>query len=93
MNHRFHLSNSYFSNIFVLSLIVLTYIGFSDKAKEGTFVGQFTRKPATYNNFNCKQPDNSGKGEDCVTINYTKLGFWNDVSCEIKLPAICQMGS
>ena len=45
---------------------------------------------AAYVNWDTGEPnDNDDTGEDCVDLK--KHGSWNDMSCDYKLPFVCQM--
>ncbi|XP_034052556.1 ladderlectin-like [Gymnodraco acuticeps] len=61
-----------------------TWIGLHDIAKEGRWMWS-DGSVATYFNW-YRQPNNSGRGEDCVN-NFR--GKWNDVRCSATLPSVC----
>ena len=64
------------------------WIGLSDTVEEGKFVG-VDGAPLGYANWAKGQPDDSGGGEDCVTLTLGD-GKWNDVGCGKPLPYLCE---
>ena len=54
---------------------------------------------AAYVNWDTGEPNDNGTGEDCVDLksrsthdeDKDKHGSWNDMSCDYKLPFVCQM--
>ena len=56
-----------------------TWIGLSDRAKEGTFVWEKTGQKANYANWLPSEPDDYGQNED-FTIMLAMNGQWNDDS-------------
>jgi hypothetical protein len=64
------------------------WIGLTDEVTEGTFLWA-TGAPPRYTNWLPGQPDDFGKGEDCVTITLGD-GRWNDADCGRSLPYLCE---
>ena len=64
------------------------WIGYNDITLENywDWDGPF----GTYFNWNAGQPDNAGSGEDCVLLNQTNSGSWNDVSCSTSTYFVCE---
>jgi hypothetical protein len=62
------------------------YIGYSDRAEEGTFVW-VDGTSTGYDNFNAGEPNNSGD-EDCVMV--IASGGWNDVVCGSGGRFVCE---
>ncbi|MDD5124331.1 lectin-like protein [Methylovulum sp.] len=63
------------------------WLGLSDYVTEGSFQW-VTSEPFTYNNWNTGQPDNKKDAEDCAVVN--SVGKWEDVNCDISLPALIE---
>ena len=69
------------------------WIGIHDKTNEGKFTYESDGKPITWKNWNKREPNNWGKGEDCVHIAnglYGRGGLWNDLNCARKLAFVCE---
>ncbi|XP_038073370.1 low affinity immunoglobulin epsilon Fc receptor-like [Patiria miniata] len=68
-----------------------SWIGLNDRFTEGKF--EYTDgSPFTYDAFPPPEPNNAGRGENCVEINNSgTLGRWNDHRCSVRKPFICQM--
>uniref|UniRef100_A0A3Q2XRY0 CD209 antigen-like n=1 Tax=Hippocampus comes TaxID=109280 RepID=A0A3Q2XRY0_HIPCM len=66
------------------------WIGLSDHIKEGTWVW-VDGTPLTTEFWQNEQPNNLGN-QDCVEIQTksSRLGTWNDVSCSLQQPWICE---
>jgi hypothetical protein len=64
------------------------WIGLTDEATEGSFVWA-TGARLGWSNWLPAQPDDSGTGEDCVTLTLGD-GRWNDADCGKPLPYLCQ---
>ncbi|XP_072484095.1 mannose-binding protein C [Notamacropus eugenii] len=64
------------------------FLGITDKVQEGKFV-YMTGERVTYTNWRENEPNNSGSGEDCVTLNDD--GSWNDISCTTSLLVVCEL--
>ena len=43
-----------------------------------------------YDNWSCDNPDDSQGKQDCVAINWAKLGKWDDGFCKASYPFVCQ---
>ena len=65
------------------------WIGYTDKANEGTWLWA-NGDPATYTNWDRGEPNDSG-GEDCAII--FAWGTWNDLPCSHTLCAIVEWES
>ena len=71
------------------------WIGIHDITNEGKFTYESDGKPITWKNWNKNEPNNYGKGEDCVHITNGLYGpaaggLWNDLSCARKLAFVCE---
>ena len=66
----------------------VVYIDGTDAATEGTFVSNVTGKNLTYLPWSGGEPNN-WDNEDCLNI-YRDSSKWNDITCESKLPSICE---
>ena len=44
----------------------------------------------TYTNWNSGEPNDAGFGEDCVLLNQTNSGGWNDASCSTSTYFVCE---
>jgi hypothetical protein len=64
------------------------WIGLTDEQTEGTFRWA-NDAPLRFTNWLPAQPDDSGKGEDCVTVTLGD-GRWNDADCGRPLPYVCE---
>ena len=64
------------------------WLGLNDRASEGHFVWPSTQTSPSYTNWNQGEPNNNGRGEDCV---YKPVeSGWNDNPCWIKMKFVCQ---
>ena len=63
------------------------WIGISDETTEGEFTYESNGVTIGYKNWRPNEPNNYGKGEDCVQMNQ---GAWNDLSCASKLSFVCE---
>jgi hypothetical protein len=68
-----------------------TWMGFNDRATEGTWVWQ-SGDPVAYTNWYEGEPNNSGN-EDCGQLNrfHPHLG-WNDEPCDRAYAYVCESG-
>lgn len=66
------------------------WIGATDAGHEGEWLWT-NGVPVEKTNWLSGEPNNSGGGEDCLHINYKKVGKWNDVGCNRKYPFHCQI--
>ncbi|XP_033972235.1 ladderlectin-like [Trematomus bernacchii] len=64
----------------------LTWIGLHDIAKEERWMWS-DGCAANYLFWHTGEPNNSGRGEDCVVNNFR--GKWNDAPCSTTLPSVC----
>ena len=46
----------------------------------------------SYNSWARGEPNNYGKGEDCVEVNFRSPGLWNDRPCHISREFMCEIG-
>ena len=65
------------------------FIDGTDVATEGTFVSSVTGAALTYFSWSGGEPNNWNNDEDCLNI-YRDSSKWNDITCESKLPSICE---
>ncbi|XP_061165761.1 asialoglycoprotein receptor 2-like [Saccostrea echinata] len=67
------------------------WIGLTDILKENDFVFISTGGKPTFSNWGKNEPNNAGKTEHCVE----KLAGsrWNDRSCDVKFPFVCERNS
>ena len=63
------------------------WIGIHDKTIEGEFTYESNGVTIGYKNWRPNEPNNYGKGEDCV---HMLQGAWNDVPCTTKLSFVCE---
>ena len=72
--------------------INLIYIDGTDAASEGTFkstkVGGAT---LSYTNWAGNEPNNWDGVEHCVNMYAEDNGLWNDLKCDLLLPAVCEI--
>ncbi len=59
----------------------LTWIGYSDKTQEGTWVWE---APGPYITQWCSGEPNDATNEDCAQLNWHSDGCWNDCECWLK---------
>ncbi|XP_022112054.1 lectin-like [Acanthaster planci] len=68
-----------------------TWIGLNDHQAEGSYVWT-DGSPTDYLNWHKGEPNNHGKGEHCMEINFFELdGTWNDHFCDREHRFICKM--
>ncbi|KAL4231972.1 hypothetical protein ACF0H5_009549 [Mactra antiquata] len=80
------LSSSYFnSGIF--------WLGGSDQASEGTWIWDKSQQQITYTKWKTGEPNNAGKGENCLTMSFSDNFLWNDNNCAHKYNFICEVRS
>ena len=63
------------------------WIGIHDKTTEGKFTYESNGQTLWYLNWRPNEPNNYGKGEDCV---HMLQGAWNDAPCTTKLSFVCE---
>ena len=59
------------------------------------FVYESSGQEIKYSNWHKKEPNDSGRREDCVHVNYpghTPL-HWNDLACNVKASFVCEKPS
>jgi hypothetical protein len=67
------------------------WIGFNDRATEGTFVWDESSS-STFINWASGQPDNF-LDEDCTVLDpHTSTGSWDDIDCEDSRSFVCEAG-
>nr|XP_022297397.1 perlucin-like [Crassostrea virginica] len=66
------------------------WIGLNDILTEGEFVWMSTQQIPTYTDWGPNQPDNDQQLEDCVLLSAGRNFQWNDRSCTIRSPFICE---
>ncbi|XP_077987011.1 polycystin family receptor for egg jelly-like [Glandiceps talaboti] len=67
-------------------------IGLTDNTLEGTFIWE-DNSNIDYSNWIDFQPDDFGNNEDCVIIDVSENGKWEDVECDLdSYYFICQVG-
>ena len=64
------------------------WIGFNDKRIEGKFEWS-DGSPATYTDWNWREPNNWGRGEDCAELGGHR-NKWNDMPCGRGMYFICE---
>lgn len=47
---------------------------------------------SSYRNWMSDKPDNYGGGENCTAMDMQNGGLWDDLSCALNLPFVCQGG-
>ncbi|KAM3596537.1 uncharacterized protein V6R79_016227 [Siganus canaliculatus] len=65
-----------------------TWIGLSDVHKEGKWMWS-DGCAVNFQFWSRGQPDNHGKKEHCVHVNFDKLRKWNDHQCFQTFPSVC----
>ena len=86
--------NSAEENVFVNGFLnPMLWIGYNDRAVEGTFVWSRTGMAASFTDWGAIEP-NLMTEENCVDIkNHTDgVAFWRDNSCEVEQPSMCKAG-
>ncbi|EHB16438.1 Mannose-binding protein A [Heterocephalus glaber] len=66
------------------------FLGITDEATEGQFM-YVTGGRLAYSNWKTNEPNDYGKGEDCVLM--LTDGVWNDVSCTAAFLAVCEFSA
>jgi len=66
-----------------------TYIGASDRVKEGTFVWS-DGYPLDFTNWQKGEPNDFKKREDCAHIWKGRGGKWNDINCGQRMRFVCK---
>ena len=64
------------------------WIGGTDAASEGAWVWSASNTPLSYINWDAGEPNNYGRGEDCMQV--IENGKWNDRKCGNSLKYVCQ---
>ena len=64
------------------------YIGLTDVTEDGTFVWQSDGELVSYTDWLVDQP-NGGINQNCVMLKRYP-GGWNDASCDLLRPYVCQ---
>ena len=65
------------------------WLGLNDREQEGTFVWVATDEELTYSNWAPGEP-NDLLGEDCVSMDDSPAGEWNDASCSNTERYVCE---
>jgi hypothetical protein len=74
-----------------LGLIHGTWIGATDKAKEGEWRWSSSGRLLTYSAWSNEQPDNWRGNEDCGHLfEYKGKLLWNDSPCSSKIQTLCK---
>ena len=78
-------------NDFLTSMTIkITWLGATDEASEGVWKW-VTGEAWSYTNWNVpQQPDNAGKNEHYLCLNYGGSGLWNDYTPTITFGFICE---
>ena len=79
----------YFISQFIYRKIKGTYIGLSDRKKEGTYVWS-DGTSFNFAKWTKGEPNNRGGNEDCIHTNWGHGSSWNDVPCSYKYNYICK---
>ena len=69
----------------------LVYIDGTDAASEGTFVSSVTGATLSYTKWAAHEPNNCCGGENCLNMYSHEDGLWNDLNCDVPLPAACEI--
>ena len=69
----------------------LVYIDGTDAVTEGTFESTKTGATLSYTNWAGNEPNNWDGVEHCVNMYAEDNGLWNDLNCDIPLPAVCEI--
>ena len=77
------------------------WIGLSDRFRETNVDNEFvwSQCEATGFTYFDSQEPNAWVGEDCVELDYVRLGdddnngHWNDLGCDAVRPVVCERGS
>ncbi len=76
------------------------WLGLNDRFRETAVPTEFSWtqcRDTTYTNFDSQEP-NAWDGEDCVELDYARVGsdgiagHWNDLGCAVTLPVVCERG-
>ncbi|KAM4611435.1 ladderlectin-like [Polymixia lowei] len=67
-----------------------TWLGGHDATQEGVWLWS-DGEQFSYTNWHHGQPDNGGRGQHCLTMNYGGVKRWDDEYCHGKLPSVCAM--
>ena len=80
-------------NTLIASMMSRGWIGLNDKAEEGTFVWEDpTDADVTYRNWNSREPNNAGSGEDCTELLPATYSYkWNDLPCTTTRSSVCRV--
>jgi len=65
------------------------WIGFNDRAKEGTFVWE-DGSTSTYTSWHSGEPNDSDHKEDCAQLNRFGDYTWNDANCDGEIYFVCE---
>ncbi|XP_005407921.1 PREDICTED: mannose-binding protein A-like [Chinchilla lanigera] len=66
------------------------FLGITDEVTEGQFM-YVTGGRLAYSNWKSNEPNDYGKGEDCVILKTS--GLWNDLSCTATCLAVCEFSA
>jgi len=72
------------------NFLLAFWLGINDRHSEGHWVLESTGKSVVFANWRSGEPNNAGS-EDCAHINDTDIFKWNDVPCNFKMRALCEM--
>ncbi|XP_072418166.1 C-type lectin-like [Chiloscyllium punctatum] len=64
------------------------WIGLSDTYKEGTFLW-IDGSASDFMFWSEGEPNDHGRGEDCVHAFFKNSFYWNDASCNLKMAFLC----
>jgi len=66
------------------------WIGATDSKREGTWVWTNGNLTTRKKHWGTGQPDNNGGNQDCLVVNWSKPGVWDDQTCTVKNAFVCQ---
>ena len=70
---------------------ISAWIGLTRIPNTETFQWEDNTKLEKFKFWNTLEPNNSGNEENCVEL-FTNSGKWNDITCSLKRPYICEKG-
>ena len=69
------------------------WIGYNDRAQEGTWIWSITGKSGTYTNWSPGEPDNGGNSDCAILWSGQEWTFWDDVRCDHTQWFVCEKGT
>ncbi|KAM4611393.1 ladderlectin-like [Polymixia lowei] len=68
----------------------VTWLGGSDAAQEGVWLWSDGER-FSYTNWGKGEPNNSGKDQHCLVMNFRDVKLWDDEHCDRTFPSVCAM--